>query len=218
MQKMTDLTLAEQLSAGMRSSIGIWNTIPYVACGDVGGTARIEMQAGMNLACLPQANISMQCDTTKCVSRLRCDGTERGKCYSNDEFMGRIAGRIAVMDLKESVNMAFEASSTVVDQFPKWNPTGTPKDARDSEKGNGAMEVCTMVNSASLNGRATDRVLDGYFKNRIKRKCEPMPAGFIATGGMGGSAATGLGGNAGADPTQSLPEFDLLMKVKFTKP
>jgi hypothetical protein len=54
-----------------------------------------------------------------------------------------------------------------------------------------------------------------------------MPAGFIAaggmggsaaTGGMGGSAATGLGGNAGADPTQSLPEFDLLMKVKFTKP
>jgi hypothetical protein len=227
MQKMTALTLAEQLSAGMRSSIGIWNTITYVACGDVGGTARIEMQAGMNLACLPQANISMQCDTTKCVSRLRCDGTERGKCYSNDEFMGRIAGRIAVMDLKESVNMAFEASSTVVDQFPIWNPKGTPKDASNSEKGNGAMEVCTMVNSASLNGQAKDRVLDGYFKNRIKRKCEPMPAGFIAaggmggsaaTGGMGGSAATGLGGNAGADPTQSLPEFDLLMKVKFTKP
>ena len=213
--EISALSLTAQLSAGMRSSIGMWNLIPYVACGDASGATRTNMQDGMNLACLPQANMSMLCDQTKCVSRLRCDGTDKGKCFANGEFMGRIGGRLAVMDLKESVNKAFEASSNVVDQFPYWNPKGTPKDATEAQKGNGALELCTMVNSTNLSGRADGNTLDGFFKNRVKRKCDAMPADFVM-GSMTGTAATG--GVGGANQQLTLPEIDVMMKVKFVKP
>ena len=204
------LSMDAQLSAAMRTFIGTWNLIPYVACGDTTGAMLESLQAGFEKACLPQARLATMCDSTgTCTDKLHCEGSANGRCYSDGAFLGRIEGRLGVMDLKASVNNAFEASSSVIDKFSSVIHTqGATGTAGGSSDKNGTIGVCSVVNSTILNGTKEGQGFSGYYTNRRKKTCEPLydKRNEIADG------PTQI-----QQPKESYPELDAIMKLKFMR-
>jgi len=207
---IVQLGLDAQLSAAMRTFIGTWNLIPYVACGDTTGAMLESLQAGFEKACLPQARLATMCDSTgTCTDKLHCEGSTNGRCYSEGAFLGRIEGRLGVMDLKASVNNAFEASSSVIDKFSSVIHTqGATGTVGGSSAINGTMGVCSVVNSTILNGTKDGQGFGGYYTNRSKKTCEPLYD-------KSNEDADGL--TQSQQPKESYPELDAIMKLKFMR-
>jgi hypothetical protein len=169
-----------------------------------------SLQAGFEKACLPQARLATMCDSTgSCTDKLHCEGSPNGRCYSDGAFLGRIEGRLGVMDLKASVNNAFEASSSVIDKFSSVIQTqGAGGSVSGSSDINGTIGVCSVVNSTILNGTKEGQGFSGYYTNRRKKTCEPL---------YDKRAEIADGPTQIEQPKESYPELDAIMKLKFMR-
>jgi hypothetical protein len=169
-----------------------------------------SLQAGFEKACLPQARLATMCDSTgTCTDKLHCEGSTNGRCYSDGAFLGRIVGRLGVMDLKASVNNAFEASSSVIDKISSVIHTqGAAGTVGGSSDFNGTIGICSVVNSTILNGTIEGQGFGGYYTNRSKKTCEPL----YEKSNKGADDLT-----QSQQPKESYPELDAIMKLKFMR-
>jgi len=151
----------------------------------------------------------MMCGSSgTCVSSLRCFGTDGGKCYENDRFIGRIPGRISAGILDKGTKGAFSITSSVKDSYMSWNDTDR------------AMELITMINETVIQGSLTKGQDDftAYMKRKIKKTTEALNEGNANTANTAGNNTTaGTGAGQGANSNSQMPEEDLMIKLKFEK-
>lgn len=208
--EFTALSVSAQVEKLLKYRTGTWDPVRYSACTSMDTAVRAKFTTGLANTCMPSSRISYMCDNSgNCLSSLRCDGTKGGKCVDdNGTFIGRINNRISAMNLREKTGGAFEMSSTASDKWMAW-------DVQTSK-----MKMCSLTNEVIITARmdALGADFNSFYKEKIKQVCEEPAAG---SEGEGGNNTTGTvaGGGAGGENkgAESLPEVDLLMKLRFKK-
>ena len=158
------LDLQGQIKGFLRYRIGDWDPIRYIACSDQ--TAKSILETNMNEQCLPQANLEYMCDSRgNCSTQLRCYGTEGGLCYDKTgKFIGRIDGRVDVMNVTEGVDGAFSMESTVSDEWIAYDHSANDPGSK--------LKACSMTNETIFSGQIeNDDSIYAYFKQRFQQIC-----------------------------------------------